>query len=173
VRDQIEVADVDLGPILYYFMHNLEPKGKVVALFWPMGSEIDTRPLISYLLGQKIVCALPVMREGSKELSFVRWDETQPLMPGPYGVMQPADGNLMLPDIVVVPLLSFDLQGHRMGYGGGYYDATLEFLRDRKEILAVGLAYEQQRVEHSLPAEAHDQLLDAVITPAGFYDFRA
>ena len=64
-----------------------------------------------------------------------------------------------------MPLLAFDRRGHRLGYGEGYYDATLADLRARKKVIAVGLAYAQQAILFNLPAEDHDQPLDWIITP--------
>jgi len=75
------------------------------------------------------------------------------------------------PEILIVPLLAFDRKGNRLGYGGGYYDATLEHLRKDGNVIAAGFAYSQQAVLFNLPSEAHDQKLDWVITPQKIYDF--
>ncbi len=148
------------------------PAGAAVALYWPKGREFDVRPLIDDLLNKKITCALPVMQKDSKELQFARWDESVPLVEGPFGIMQPGgDPQWVEPAIVVVPLLAFDRHGHRLGHGGGYYDATLAALRARKTIVAVGIGYAEQAVLFKLPADEHDQKLDWVITPQKAQNF--
>ena len=78
----------------------------------------------------------------------------------------------LLPDILLIPFLSFDRYGYRLGQGGGYYDATLAHLREEKDILAIGMGYAQQAVLFKLPAEDHDQKMDMVITPQNVHDFR-
>jgi 5-formyltetrahydrofolate cyclo-ligase len=69
------------------------------------------------------------------------------------------------PDVFLVPLLVFDKEGHRLGYGGGYYDTTLAYYRQKKHIIAIGVAYEEQLWREDLPCEAHDQKLDYIVTP--------
>jgi 5-formyltetrahydrofolate cyclo-ligase len=157
----------------------------IIAAYWPKGRELDTTPLLHYLLERGSRVALPIMRAGGdKVLDFYPWDESIPLEKGAYDIMQPqiAEGvngadkdaeRFVLPDIVIVPLLAFDRRGQRLGYGGGYYDATLAALRAEKQIVAVGYAYAQQAVLFNLPFDALDQRLDFVVTPSGMHDFTA
>ncbi len=151
------------------FFESVKPeKGQVVALYWPLDKEFDPSGILERLLKEDYVCALPVVTKGEKVLGFARWREGDPLTFGSYNVQQPVvDDNTewLTPDIVVVPFLAFDLRGRRLGYGGGYYDATLAALRAKKEILAVGIGYAQQAVIFNLPHEPHDEKLDWVITP--------
>lgn len=151
------------------FFEYIKPqKGQVISLYWPMGREFDTRPLIDTLLNEGFTCALPVVLPDTLELGFVRWNETIALVPGPMKSSQPEineDTEWVEPDIIGTPLLAFDRKGHRIGYGGGYYDATIGALRNRKDVLAVGVAYAKQAVIFNLPVEDHDQRLDWIITP--------
>jgi 5-formyltetrahydrofolate cyclo-ligase len=78
---------------------------------------------------------------------------------------------LVIPAVLVVPMLGFDKAGHRLGYGGGYYDRTLAELRPRGPVLAVGFAFEAQRLDQPLPAEPTDQPLDILVTDAGVRRF--
>lgn len=154
------------------FLEKISPKpGQVIAAYWPTGREFDPRPTLEKLLAAGFACALPVINEGSKILDFTRWRDGEPLTQGAHGIMQPAHGDLVSPDILIIPLLAFDRKGRRLGQGGGYYDATLAYLRARKEIVAVGMAYSAQVVLFSLPEEPHDQRLDWVITPQKAYNF--
>lgn len=101
-------------------------------------------------------------------MRFSRWTEDTKMHKSAFGVMEPVtdeETDWVDPDIVLVPLLAFDRRGHRLGNGGGHYDATLADLRARKEVLAVGIGYAQQAVLFNLPAGPHDQRLDWIITP--------
>ena len=165
-RNSIDPFSEDTEAVVEEFFECLKPQpGQVVALYWPKGKEFDTGPLIEALLKRGITCALPVIQKDSKELKFARWDETIPLVEGSYGVMQPVGDDWVEPDIVITPMLAFDRQGHRLGYGGGYYDTTLEALRSRISIQAVGIGYSAQSVLFNLPVDPHDQKMDWIITP--------
>jgi 5-formyltetrahydrofolate cyclo-ligase len=143
-------------------------KDQQISIYWPKGREFSPALIIEQLLKAGYNVCLPVVQEDSRILKFAQWNESIELHEGPYKVMQPVvDQNTVWcePDILIVPLLAFDRRGYRLGYGGGYYDATIEDLRSRKSITAVGLGYGQQAVIFNLPIESHDQKLDWVITP--------
>ncbi|RMF09132.1 MAG: 5-formyltetrahydrofolate cyclo-ligase [Alphaproteobacteria bacterium] len=139
---------------------------QVVALYWPIRSELDTRPLMEMLTARGVGVALPVVVGPARPLVFRRWRPGLPLVDGHFGIRVPPEtAQVVRPDVLGVPLLAFDDQGHRLGYGGGFYDRTLEALRaDGKPApLAAGLAFERQRVGW-LPAHDGDQRLDVVVT---------
>ncbi len=169
-RDRIQVfgnEDPEAACALFFNMVKPQP-GRAVALYWPKDREFDPRAILERLLKEGFACALPVMKKGEKLLGFARWRDGDPLEAGPFGIQQPAlDGKTewLEPDIVIVPLLAFDRKGYRLGYGSGYYDATLRALRQKKEIIAVGVGFAQQAVLFNLPVEDHDEKLDWVITP--------
>ncbi|MCM2344892.1 MAG: 5-formyltetrahydrofolate cyclo-ligase [Alphaproteobacteria bacterium] len=168
-RNSIDPFSEDGDLLVTEFFECLNPQpGQVVALYWPHGREYNTGLLIEALLKAGITCALPVIQKDSKELRFACWDESIPLVPGLFEIMQPeiSDKTIWVdPDIVVVPMLAFDRQGHRLGYGGGYYDVTLAALRARKSVQAVAIGYSKQAVLFNLPSEDHDQKMDWIITP--------
>ncbi|MEM1301177.1 MAG: 5-formyltetrahydrofolate cyclo-ligase, partial [Pseudomonadota bacterium] len=99
-------------------------------------------------------------------LKFALWDPDMPLVPGPFKAMIPEHPRWMTPEIVIVPLVAFDQNGGRLGYGGGFYDRTLEGLCAHGACLAVGFAFAAQEAE-DLPEEPTDQPLDMIITEAG------
>lgn len=175
-RERIDPVTEDPDEACEIFFLNIKPQpAQSVGLYVPMGRELDVLPLLEKLLEKGHVCALPVIQKDSRELKFARWQEDEPLEEGPYKVMQPQitdKTEWVEPDIVVVPLLAFDRRGYRLGYGGGYYDATLAALRAKKDILAVGWAYAQQAVLFNLPKEDHDEQLDWVITPQNAQRFK-
>ena len=143
------------------------PKGAVVSGFAPMRSEINPVPLMHKLADQGARLALPVVIGRGRPLVFRAWAFHEPLGAGVWGIREPhADAPEVLPDIVLVPLAAFDRAGHRLGYGARYYDLTLEALRARKKIVAVGVAYASQQID-AVPTEPHDQALDYVLTEAG------
>jgi 5-formyltetrahydrofolate cyclo-ligase len=143
------------------------PAGAIVSGFAPMRSEINPVPLMRRLAERGARLALPVVMGRGKPLMFRRWAFHEPLVAGVWGIHEPhADAPEVEPDIILVPLAAFDRAGHRLGYGARYYDLTIEALRAKKKIIAVGLAYAAQEID-SVPAEPHDQALDYVLTEAG------
>jgi 5-formyltetrahydrofolate cyclo-ligase len=140
------------------------PAGAVVAGFWPMGQEIDLRPLLNALHGRGHPIALPVTPPRGAPLSFRRWRPGDGLDRGPMGTRQPGpEAEVLKPDVLLVPLLAFDRRGYRLGYGGGYYDRTLAALPGA---VALGIAYAAQELDE-VPAGPEDARLAAIATEAG------
>ncbi len=135
-----------------------------VSAFYPYQSEIDTRPLLGRLAGEGWTTALPIVLALGQPLEFRRWLPGSPTIPGKWDIPRPPeDAELVEPDVLLVPLLAFDRRGYRLGYGGGFYDRTLEKLRVKKPVMAIGVAYSVQEVD-SIIHDAHDQLLNFVMT---------
>ena len=173
-RGRLDPASEAVERTVEHFFTAVNPQlEQTIAGYWPTEREFDPRPVLFEALQRGYVCGLPAVMKGSKILRFLRWQENTDLAKGVHGIFEPpAESATIEPDIVLVPLLAYDRRGYRLGYGGGYYDATLADLRARKPLLAVGMAYAQQACLFPLPAEAHDQRLDLVITPQGAQDFR-
>jgi len=132
-----------------------------LAGYAPIHGEIDVVPLMEVLFDHRKTVALPVMRPGSRVLAFRRWEPGMALTLNRYGIAEPPESAPeVAPEVVLVPLLAFDRRGNRLGYGGGYYDATLTALSNA---LAAGCGYSWQQVK-SLPAEPQDRLLNWIIT---------
>ncbi|HEX4261106.1 MAG TPA: 5-formyltetrahydrofolate cyclo-ligase [Acetobacteraceae bacterium] len=138
------------------------PKDAVVAGFWPLGREIDIRPLLTQLSDRGHVIVLPETPPRGRPLVFRRWTPGAPMRRERFGTLCP-DGAVMQPDFLLVPLLAFDRAGRRLGYGGGYYDRTLAGLPAAR---AVGCAYAAQEVD-AVPAGPQDVRLSAVATERG------
>ncbi|WP_036280305.1 5-formyltetrahydrofolate cyclo-ligase [Methylocystis sp. ATCC 49242] len=136
----------------------------VVSVYWPIRSELNTRPLIEALAGDGYQVVLPVMHKVRHPLVFRDFAPGDDLVKGPFGLSEPADDKIARdPDIIFSPLAAFDRRGFRLGYGGGIYDATLAELRPKKKVVAVGVAYSCQEADH-VPTEPHDQRLDYLMT---------
>lgn len=142
----------------------LERIPKVVAGTFPMRSELDPRPLMKRLEALGATLALPRTPKKGQPLVFHRWSSDTTFVTSRFGVTEPVpETPIVEPDLLLVPLLAFDATGARLGYGGGFYDVTLEQLRRVRRVYAVGFAYAGQEVS-ALPTEPHDQRLDAVLT---------
>lgn len=143
------------------------PPGAVVAGYWPLGREIDPRPLMLALAGRGHPLVLPVTGKRGTPLVFRRFRFGDPLVAGPFGTRQPGEGaEALSPGFLLVPVVAFDATGVRIGHGAGYYDATLAALRASRAVIALGCGYAAQQAD-SLPAGTHDQRLDAVATEHG------
>lgn len=139
----------------------------VVAGYAAIGTELDVFPLLDVLAARGVTLALPSIDGGQRILRFRRWRPGETLVAGPLNVPTPLlSAPEIFPTVVLVPMLAFDRTGHRLGYGGGYYDATLQHLRQGGALLAVGVAFAGQEVEQ-LPAEPLDQRLDWILTEQG------
>ncbi|MEN8236880.1 MAG: 5-formyltetrahydrofolate cyclo-ligase [Pseudomonadota bacterium] len=135
----------------------------VITGFWPLWDEINCRTLLN-ALSQKHKLGLPVVNMDKNVLEFHIWTPTSKLKPGSLKISVPATYSpLPSPDIVLTPAIAFDFAGHRLGYGRGHYDRTLEILRQKKQVLALGLGYDVQMID-SLPHQEFDQTVDIIIT---------
>ena len=147
---------------------DLRPES-VVAAFWPMPGELDTRPLFEALAALGVVTALPRVIGKGAPLAFHRFRPGNALLEAGMRVFEPLPiAPLVRPTIVVVPMVAFDAQGYRLGYGGGFYDRTLADLGP--EVVAIGLAFEVQRAS-DLPHVATDVRLSTIVTETGVHHF--
>ena len=145
--------------------------GVLVSGYAAFRDEADPALLMFALAVRGHALALPAITAKGEGLRFHRWQQEDALAPHPYGVLEPhVSAEIVQPDVLLVPLLAFDASGHRLGYGGGYYDRTLEKLRGQKAITAIGIAYAGQEIV-AIPHGPHDQRLDGVLTEDGLRRF--
>ena len=155
-----------------FFESWLPPLGSIVSAFWPFRAELDVRPLIYRLKAEGYTIALPQVIAKATPLLFREWEPATPLLADKYGVLCLPDTSAIIePDWLLVPLLAFDKNGYRLGYGGGFYDLTLTKLRKEKKIFAIGVAYECQLVSR-VPHTKRDVRLDAILTEGQIFNIK-
>jgi 5-formyltetrahydrofolate cyclo-ligase len=138
-----------------------------LAGYMAMRTEIDPLDAMAAHAGP---VGVPVITGAGQPLRFREWGPGCALIEGEFGARIPAEGAWLEPEVLIVPLLAWDRRGYRLGYGGGFYDRTLERLRSRHPTLAVGFAFAAQEVPE-VPTEPVDQPLDAIITEEGVLTF--
>jgi 5-formyltetrahydrofolate cyclo-ligase len=142
----------------------LEPTD-VVAAYWRIRDELDCQPILIGLMDSNQTVVLPVVLGPERPLEMRVWEQGASLYEAGFGTLAPAElAPQAEPDVVIMPLLGFDSQGTRLGYGGGYYDRTLAHMKKRPKL--IGLAFAAQELD-AIPRDSHDVPLDAVITEAG------
>ena len=144
----------------------LEPyRDPPIAGYMAIRSEID--PILAMAdLARDTLIGVPVILGEGQPLEFRRWQVGCQMQDDRFGARTPVDAALVIPQVVIVPFVAYDRHGFRLGYGGGYYDRTLQALRATGPVLAVGFAYSAQEVA-ALPVDATDQRLDVVVTETG------
>ncbi len=143
-----------------------DPSRRVIAAYLAIRTEIDPLAAMRHLHAAGARLCVPVIEGAGLPLRFREWVPDGPLVAGPFGAKIPAAGDWLVPDTLIVPLVAFDRRLNRLGYGGGFYDRTLEGLRRDAPTRAIGFAYAAQELPN-LPLEPTDQRLDGVITENG------
>jgi len=139
----------------------------VVAVYWPHRNEFDTLPFADRLRASGALTALPVVDRPDAPLGFREWHPGVTLKPGHGGIPYPASGGPeVTPSVLLIPVVGFDAQGFRLGYGGGFFDRTLAAMKPRP--IAIGIGYEESKLE-SIRPQPHDIPMDYVVTEAGIY----
>ena len=138
-------------------------RDKPLSGYMAMRTEIDPMPAMAAHPGP--VC-VPVIIGKAQALKFREWSPGCVMVAGEFGARIPAEGAWTQPEVLIVPLVAFDARGYRLGYGGGFYDRTLELLRGRRKTVAIGFAFSAQEMPE-VPIEPTDQRLDAIVTEQG------
>ncbi|MCK0126540.1 5-formyltetrahydrofolate cyclo-ligase [Gelidibacter sp. F2691] len=140
-------------------------KGKPISGYMPIRTEINPLPAMAAMAAWSTI-GVPYIQGEGQPLKFACWRPDSEMVDGPFGAQVPESLEFITPEVVVVPLVAFDSNGGRLGYGGGFYDRTLEGLRAERPTLAIGYAYGAQQADN-LPLEPTDQPLDAIVTDEG------
>jgi len=135
---------------------------KVIGGYYPVNFEVDDLELLRKFEKKKFNISLPVIKKNFK-MDFYKWSFSNPLKINKYGIPEPEINDIVYPDVLLIPLVAFDKDLNRLGYGGGYYDRLIEKLSKRKKIMKIGLALSVQEIE-KVPTNKYDQKLDFIIT---------
>ena len=136
--------------------------GKIIGGYYPYNYEIDILQILEKFEKKKFIITLPKINK-NKQMDFFSWNSKEPLSINKFGIPEPLSKKILYPNIMLVPLLAFDKNLNRIGYGGGYYDRYLKKIKKIKDVLTIGLAYSFQKVK-KIPTKQHDIKLDFIVT---------
>jgi len=139
-----------------------KPIGKIIGGYYPYNYEVDIIQILKKFEKKKYPISLPKIKKNS-QMDFFEWSTKDPLLINNYGIPEPTSNKVKYPDILLVPLVAYDENLNRVGYGGGFYDRYFEKLKKIKKVTIIGLAYSFQKVE-KIPTNDHDIKLDFIIT---------
>jgi 5-formyltetrahydrofolate cyclo-ligase len=138
--------------------------GKMVSLYWPFRGEPDLRAWLASVNARGGRTALPVVVAKGQPLVFRAYKPGDRLEKGVWNIPIPPDGDPVIPDVVIAPVVGFDFENYRLGYGGGFFDRTLAGLP--RKPLVIGIGYEIQRIPTIYP-HSHDIPMSVIVTEAG------
>ena len=139
------------------------PKVEIISGYMPIKTEISPLEAMKKLVSCGKRLCLPVVQSAGKPLFFKEWTPVSSMVRGAFGAQIPENGLLLNPELLIVPLVAFDANLNRLGYGGGYYDRIIQKLENKKKILKIGLAFSFQRVK-KVPIFKYDKKLDYILT---------
>jgi len=135
---------------------------KIIGGYYPVNFEVDDLELLKKFEKNRFNISLPVIKKNF-QMNFYRWSFSEVLKVNKYGIPEPETKNIVYPDILLIPLVAFDKNLNRLGYGGGYYDRLIEKLSKKKNIIKIGLALPVQKID-KVPINIYDQKLDYILT---------
>ena len=148
--------------VILRFLKKNKFKFKNVGGYYPCNHEIDDMDILNFLRNKKANISLPIIRKNN-QMDFFEWKSTDPLKINKYGIAEPISVKKIYPDIIFIPLVAYDGDLNRLGYGGGFYDRYLEKIAKTKKILKIGLGFSYQELK-KIPINKHDKKLDLIIT---------
>ena len=136
--------------------------GKIIGGYYPYNYEIDILQILEKFEKKKFIITLPKIKKNS-QMNFFQWSKNDPLAINKFGIPEPISEMVKYPDVLLVPIVAFDKNFNRIGYGGGFYDRYIKKIRKQKKILTIGFAYSFQKVK-KISTNNHDIKLDFIIT---------
>jgi 5-formyltetrahydrofolate cyclo-ligase len=135
---------------------------RIIGGYYPVNFELDDLSLLRKFEKNRFIISLPVIKNNF-QMDFYKWSFSDLLKVNKYGIPEPETKSIVYPNILLVPLVAFDKNLNRLGYGGGYYDRLIEKLSKEKKIIKIGLALSAQKI-NKVPINTHDQKLDYIVT---------
>jgi 5-formyltetrahydrofolate cyclo-ligase len=138
---------------------------KNIGGYYPSNYEIDDLAILDLLEKKNCKVSLPIIKKDN-QMNFYNWSRNDPLKINKFGIPEPVSSKIFYPDILLVPLVAYDVNLNRLGYGGGYYDRYIERIEKIKKIIKIGLAFSFQKIS-SIPINQYDKKLDFIVTEKG------
>jgi 5-formyltetrahydrofolate cyclo-ligase len=151
---------------LFKFLQKIKIKNRVIGGYYPYNYEIDTLDILKKLEKKNYLISLPKISKKNK-MDFYHWSFKDPLSINIYGIPEPISKKKVNPEILLVPLVAYDKELNRLGYGGGFYDKYITRVKHAKKIIKIGLAFSFQKI-NKLPINQYDKKLDYIITEKNF-----
>ena len=130
--------------------------------YYPSNFEIDDLEILNLLDKKDYKISLPKIKKNN-EMNFFKWSNNKPLKINKFGIPEPFSKKIIYPDILLIPLVAYDDNLNRLGYGGGFYDRYIHKMQEIKKIIKIGLAFSYQKVK-KIPIDQYDKKLDFIIT---------
>ena len=147
---------------IFRFLKKNKINFKNIGGYYPCNYEIDDFHILNFLRNKRANISLPIIKE-SNQMDFFQWGVNDPLKINKYGIAEPLSVKKIYPDIIFVPLVAYDCDLNRLGYGGGFYDRYFEKIEKVKKILKIGLGFSYQELK-KIPINKYDKKLDLIIT---------
>ncbi len=163
IRKRYNIKDFKIN--FKYLLNFLKKKnfyGKTIGGYYPYNYELNVLDILKKFEKKKYSILLPRIKENS-QMDFYCWSTKEPLIINNYGIPEPTSNQIKYPDILLVPLVAYDKNFNRIGYGGGFYDRYIKKIKKRKKIITIGLAFSFQKVK-KIPTKKHDMKLDFIMT---------
>ena len=151
----------DFG-LIFNILKKKKVSGKIIGGYYPYNYEIDILNILEKFEQKKFIITLPKIKKNS-QMNFFQWSTNDPLAINKFGIPEPISKIVKYPDVLLVPLVAFDQNFNRIGYGGGFYDRYINKIRKRKKVLTIGFAYSFQKVK-KIQTNNYDIKLDFIIT---------
>ncbi len=163
LRKKKYTKNLFLNPIKFFqFLKKKRLKSKVIGGYYPFNCELDILNLLEVFENNNFTLSLPKISKNNK-MNFFKWSNNDPLRINKYGIPEPISNKKIYPNILLIPLVGFDDQLNRLGYGGGYYDRYLSKEQRNNKLFKVGIGFSFQKVK-KLPINRFDIKLDCIIT---------
>ena len=167
-KKYFEISKIFFNPLLSLIKSKIKKIDYIIALYYPTSFEVNILKLLEFNHISNKNLLLPVI-EKNNSMNFFSWEKHEVLKVNKYGILEPFKKKKNIPHVMLVPLLAFDKNKYRLGYGKGFYDRYLnKYLKKNKDILTVGVAFSFQK-HHKLPINSNDVKLDYILTEKGIY----
>ena len=163
VRKKNSKKSINIKPsVIYSYLKKKNFNLKIIGGYYPTNYEIDDLEILNYFFKKGSTISLPKIKKKG-QMEFYNWNKNDPLLINKFGIPEPETTISVNPDILFVPLVAFDKELNRLGYGGGFYDRYIQKISKIKKIIKVGLAFSFQKLK-TVPVNKHDKKLDIIIT---------